>query len=101
MKEVNAKIRTLEYELEKGLTRTVAENHDTLLWLVQHAAATVIKHRTGVDGRTPFHRRRSKSFQRVVASLERQAKTRARLAQRVVGAKAFAWDPFGAGQGAP
>ena len=72
VKEVNAKIRTLEYELEKGLTHTVADNHDTLAWLVQHEAATVIKRRTGVDGRTPFHRRRDKSFQRVVASHERQ-----------------------------
>ena len=65
--EVKAKIRTLQYEMEGGLSRTVPENHDTPTWLLQHAAATINWHRTGVDGRTPFQRRTGKSFRRVVA----------------------------------
>ena len=50
VKEVMSRFRTLRYELERGLSRTVPENHDTLAWLVQRAAATVNLHRTGVDG---------------------------------------------------
>ena len=45
----------------------VLENHDTLAWHVQHAAATINWHRTGVDGRTPSQRRTGKSLRRVVA----------------------------------
>ena len=65
--EVKAKIRILRYELESCLSRAMPESHDTVAWLVQHAAATINWHRTGVDGRTPFQRRTGKSFRRVVA----------------------------------
>ena len=34
------KVRTLQYELE-SLSRTVDANHETLAWLVQHAAAKI------------------------------------------------------------
>ena len=65
VKEAKANIRTFRYELKRGLGREVPENHDTLAWLVQHAAATINCHRIGVDGRTPFHRRTHKNFRRV------------------------------------
>ena len=39
LKEVKAKIRTLQHELERALSRTVSENHDTLAWLLQHATS--------------------------------------------------------------
>ena len=55
--------------MEGGLSRTVPENHDTLAWLLQHAAATVNRHCTGVDGRTPFHRRAGEGCRQVVAPL--------------------------------
>ena len=42
VKEERAQIRTLRYDMERGLSRTVLENHDTLAWLVQHVAATII-----------------------------------------------------------
>ena len=67
VKEVKAKIRTLLYELERGLSRTAPENQDTLAWLVQHAAAPINWHRIGVDGRTPIQRRTGKNIRRVVA----------------------------------
>ena len=41
VEEVKAKIRTLRYKLERGLKRTVPENHDTLAQIVQPAAATI------------------------------------------------------------
>ena len=41
VKEVNANIRTFQYDLERGLNRTVLENQATLAWLVQHAEATI------------------------------------------------------------
>ena len=64
MKEVKAKIRTLRCELERGPSRTVPENHDTVASLVvQHAAATICWHRIG-----PFQRRKGKSSRRVVCT---------------------------------
>ena len=62
-------VSDFQYELERGLCRTLLENHDTLSWLVPHAAATINWHRTGVGGRTPFQRRTGNSFWRVVAPL--------------------------------
>ena len=58
VKEVQAKLRTLRFELEGFLGRTVLEHQHTLAWLVDavHAAATINWHHTGVDGRTPFQR---------------------------------------------
>ena len=57
VKEAKAKIITLRHFAEEGLGRKIPETHDGLAWLVQHAAATVNWHRTGVDGKTAFERR--------------------------------------------
>ena len=65
MKE--SKIRTLQYDLERGLSRTLLKNHDTQAWLIQHVAATINWHRAGMDGRTPFQRRTGKSCRPMVA----------------------------------
>ena len=73
VKEVKAKIQTLRYELEKGLRRTVLENHDTLgcgLFTMQQQQSigsawvwTAIRAECHVDGdrqrREPDRRRES------------------------------------------
>ena len=62
VKEAKAKFRTLQYEVERGLSHTVPENHDTLAW------ATVNWHLAGVDGRHTVPKQNGgKSFRRVVA----------------------------------
>ena len=41
VKELMAKIRTLRHSTEMGLGRRIPETHDSLAWLVTHAAATI------------------------------------------------------------
>ena len=49
-KELKAKIRTL-HSTEMGLGRRIPETHDSLAWLVTHAAATTIGSGQGSMGR--------------------------------------------------
>ena len=41
VKELKAKIRRLRHSTEMGLGRQIPETHDSLAWLVTHAAATI------------------------------------------------------------
>ena len=40
VKELKSKIRTLRHSTEMGLGRRIPETHDSLAWLVTHAAVT-------------------------------------------------------------
>ena len=40
-----------------GLGRRIPETHDSLAWLVTHAAATINWFRPGLDGKTPYELR--------------------------------------------
>ena len=50
VKGLKAKIRTLRHSTEMGLGRRILETHDSLAWLVTHAAATINWFRPGIDG---------------------------------------------------
>ena len=63
----------------------LTEKHDTLAWLVQHAAATM-----NGEGRTDTVPK--KDGQELSTSGWRQAKARVGSAHRVVGVKASSWD---------
>ena len=67
VKEAKAKIRTLRAASERGLGRTIPEDHDALAWLVEFAAKTVNWFRTGVDGKTPSEKRFGRRFRRPIA----------------------------------
>ena len=47
--------------------RWVPETHDSLAWLVSHAAATINWFRPGLDGKTPYELRVRRNFRRPVA----------------------------------
>ena len=89
--EVTAKIGTLTYVMWKMLKRAVSESHDVPAWLVQHAPATFNSHRTGTDGRTPFHRRAGKRFGRVVAPFGQKVRCESPMGLNVGGEKASSW----------
>ena len=67
VKELKAKIRTLRHSTEMDLGRRIPETHDSLAWLVSHAAATINWFRPGLDGKTPFELRVERKFRRPVA----------------------------------
>ena len=67
VKELKAKIRTLRHSTEMGLGRRIPETHDSLAWLVTHAAATTNWFRPGLDGKTPYELRVGRKFRRPVA----------------------------------
>ena len=67
VKELKAKIRTLRHSTEMGLGRRIPETHDSLAWLVTHAAATINRFRPGLDGKTPYELRVGRKFRRPVA----------------------------------
>ena len=67
VKELKAKIRTLRHSTEMGLGRRIPETHDSLAWLVTHAAATINWFRPGFDGKTPYELRVGRKFRRPVA----------------------------------
>ena len=67
VKELKAKIRTLRHSTEMGLGRRIPETHDSLAWLVTHAAATINWFRPGLDGKTPYELRVGRKFRRPVA----------------------------------
>ena len=67
VKELKAKIRTLRHSTEMGLGRRIPETHDSLAWLVTHAAATINWFRLGLDGKTPYELRVVRKFRRPVA----------------------------------
>ena len=67
VKELKAKIRTLRHSTEMGLGRRIPETHDSLAWLVSHAAATINWFRPGLDGKTPYELRVGRKFRRPVA----------------------------------
>ena len=64
--ELKAKIRTLRHSTEMGLGRRIQESHDSLAWLVTHAAATINWFRP-LDGKTPYELRVGRKFRRSVA----------------------------------
>ena len=45
-----------------GLGRQIPETHDSLAWLVTHAAATINSFRPGLDGKTPYELRVGRKF---------------------------------------
>ena len=53
-----------------GLGRRIPETHDSLAWLVTHAAATINWFRPGLDGKTPYELRMGRKFRRPVAPWE-------------------------------
>ena len=55
-----------------GLGRRIPESHDSLAWLVTHAAATINWFRPGLDGKTPYELRVGRKFQRPVAQWEQK-----------------------------
>ena len=67
VKELKAKIRILRHCTEMGLERQILEAHDSLAWLVTHAAATINFFRPGLDGKTPYELRVGRKFRRPVA----------------------------------
>ena len=67
VKELKAKIRTLGNSTEMGLGKRIPETHDSLAWLVTHAAATINWFRPGLDGKTPYELRVGRKFRRPVA----------------------------------
>ena len=67
VKELKAKFRTLRHSTEMGLGRRIPETHDSLAWLVTHAAATISSFRPGLDGKTPCEQRVVRKFRRPVA----------------------------------
>ena len=67
VKELKAKNRTLRHSTETGLGMRIPETHDSLAWLVTHAAATINWFRPGLDGKTPYELRVERKFRRPVA----------------------------------
>ena len=73
MMRLQARIRQMESEprhqcfVEGGLGRRIPETHDSLAWLVTHAAATINWFRPGLDGKTPYELRVGRKFRRPVA----------------------------------
>ena len=67
VKELQVKIRTLKHSTEMGLGRRIPETHDSLAWVVTHAAATINWFRPGLDGKTPYELRVGRKFRRPVA----------------------------------
>ena len=64
---LKAKIRTVRHTTEMGLGRRIPETHDSLAWLVTHAAATINWFRPELDGKTPYELRVGSKFRRPVA----------------------------------
>ena len=101
---MKAKIWSIWYELDRGLSRTVSDNHDTRLrglfstrqqQSIGAALAWTDEHRcTEAEGRVrAFDERCCNNSGRMSRGWQ-QAKTRAGSAQRVVGVKASSWDSF-------
>ena len=72
VKELKAKIRTLRHSTEMGLGRRIPETHDSLAWLVTHAAATINWFRPGLGGKTSYELRVGRKFRRPVAPREQK-----------------------------
>ena len=67
VKELKAKMRTLTHNTEMTLETRIPETHDSLAWLVTHAAPTINWFRPVLDGKTPYELRVGRKFRRVVA----------------------------------
>ena len=67
VKELKAKIRESRHSTEMGLGMRIPETHDSLAWLVTHAAATINWFRPGLDGKTPYELRVGRKFRRPLA----------------------------------
>ena len=62
VRSVKAKCRTLKFACEELHGTKISSEHPVLPWLVRHASACLAYGQRGPDGRTPYERKRAKSF---------------------------------------
>ena len=64
VRDIEAKIRTLRFDLEESLGQPLPDDHATFAWLVPWAATSVNLARRGRDGRTPYELRTGRAWRR-------------------------------------
>lgn len=62
VRSIKAKCRTLKFACEELHGTKISSEHPILPWLVRHAAACLAYGQRGPDGRTPYERKKQKSF---------------------------------------